>query len=335
MERILLAYAGDRSTIPWLRSARAAEVIALVADVGQGPTLEDVRDRALALGAARAHVIDVREELARDFILPALQAGAFDRDPALAQALVRAVVARHAVAIASIEGAKAIAHGARGAGRDAFARLLGSLDPNLAVIAPDRSGAADDEAMANIWGRSIAAVAGADGSQDVPEDRYVLTKSPEEAPASAAHVEIAFEAGAPVSINGIVMSPVELIQSLETIAGAHAAGRSLRIGVGAASGGCEALEAPAAVVLHAAHRDLQRALTPPDLTRIASTLSLTYADLVEAGGWFTPSRRALQAFVTSVQAAVTGTVRIRLYKGDARVVSVQTAASAAPQPCKL
>jgi argininosuccinate synthase len=335
MERILLAYSGDRSSIPWLRSTRNAEVIALVADVGQGPALEDVRDRALALGATRAHVIDVREELAQDFILPALQAGAFERDPVVAHALVRAVVARHAVAIARIEGAEIIAHGAHGDGRASFARLINAIDPEFEVVAAGGSAAEAREGMANIWGRSIRADGAVHSHGDVPEDRFALTKSAEEAPESAAHVEIAFEAGVPVNINGIVMSPVELIQSLETIAGAHAAGRLLHIEDASGGRSNDLIEAPAAVVLHAAHRDLQRAVTSADLNRISASLALTYAQVVESGGWFTPAREALQAFVSRVQQPVTGIVRVRLYKGDVRVVRVQAAARDVPQPCKL
>ena len=362
MERILLACSGDLPSsvaLALLRETQPAEVIALVVDVGQGRQLEDVRDRAIALGAVRAHVIDAREGLARDVILPALQAGALDdRRPHLVSALARPAIARQLIEIARIEGATAVAHASAG-DRPALAELLRSLDPSIKVLAPlvaaGVTRAADllafarqrgipiplgvstsDRIDANIWGRTVASAAPNGDWPSPVEDQYLLTRAPEEAPDEGAFVEIEFARGVPVRINGVSMSLVELIQSLETIAGSHGAGRLLQIdGHTDEAPVRRIVEAPAAVVLHAAHRDLQRTVIPADLDRLASALSSSYGDLIADGGWFTASRSALDAFVAYVQQAVSGVVRLKLFKGGWRVVDVHAAVPTDAQTCKL
>jgi argininosuccinate synthase len=353
MERIVLAFSGGLDTsvaIPWLAEKHGAEIVTLTVDLGQGQEVEDIRERAMAIGAARAHVVDARDEFARAFLMPALQAGAIyeGRDP-LAIALGRPLLAKHLVEIARIENATSIAHGFTAKGNDQV-RLevsVRALDPDLAVIAPARvwemtrpeevayarqrgipvpaSAERPYSTDVNLWGRSIACGQLEDPWLEAPEDVFELTRSPADAPATAAYVEISFEQGVPIAINGIEMGLVELIQSLETIAGSHGVGRidlmeNRLVGIKARA----IHEAPAAVVLHAAHADLQRFVTPRQLDRLASELSVTYADLVSDGLWFTQTREALDAFVANVQARVSGIVRMKLYRGDCRVVGRQS-----------
>ena len=349
MERIVLAYSGGLDTsvaIPWLAERYGAEVIALTLDMGQGRELEQIRERALATGAVRCHVLDVREEFARDYILPALQAGAIyeDRYP-LATSLGRPLIAQKLVEIAEMEKATAIAHGSTGKGNDQVRLDVSAraLNPKIRVIAPAREwnmSRSDEIEYAkkrgipvpatkaspystdeNLWGRSIECGVLEDPWTEPPEEIYALTKSPADAPNVPAYVEIEFMRGVPTEVNGVAMPFPELIGSLETIAGAHGVGRidmleNRLVGIKSR----EIYEAPAAVVLHAAHRELENMVTPRDLQRVKRRLSLVYADLVYDGLWFTQMRDALDAFVASVQQRVTGTIRLKLFKGDCRVV---------------
>ena len=349
MERIVLAYSGGLDTsvaIPWLRERYGAEIVAVTMDLGQGKELEAVRDRALAAGAVRAHVLDLRETFAADFILPALKADAIyeDRYP-MATALGRPLIAQKLVEIAGIEHATAVAHGCTCKGNDQV-RLdvtTRALDPTLRVIAPAREwGMTRPEEMAyakergipvpvtlgspystdsNLWGRSIECGVLEDPWQEPPEDIYTLTKSPADCPDEPAYVEISFERGVPTGINGVAMPLLELFASLGTIAGAHGVGRidvveNRLVGIKSR----EVYEAPAAVVLHTAHKELQKLVTARDLDRFARTVSGKYADVVYDGLWFTPLREALDAFVEAVQERVVGTVRLKLFKGDCRIV---------------
>ena len=349
MERIVLAYSGGLDTsvaIPWLKEKYNADIIAVTMDLGQGKELEEVRDRALATGAVRAHVLDVREEFARDYILPALKADAIyeDRYP-MATSLGRPLIAQKLVEIAEIEQATAIAHGCTGKGNDQV-RLdvtTRALNPKLKVIAPARDwGMTRPQEIeyararnvpvpatvdspystdSNLWGRSIECGVLEDPWREPPEDIYTLTKSPADCPDEAAYVEITFERGVPSAINGVQMPLVDLVSSLGTIAGAHGAGRIDMVEnrlVGIKSR--EIYEAPAAVVLHAAHKELQKLVTTKDLERLGRFVSQQYADIVYNGLWFTPTREALDAFVEKVQERVTGVVRLKLFKGDCRIV---------------
>jgi argininosuccinate synthase len=348
MPRVVLAYSGGVDTsvaIPWLIEHHQAEVVTVTLDLGQGLELEEVRDRALASGAVRAHVLDSRDAFAHDFIRPALQARAIyeDRYP-LATALGRPLVARQLVAIARLEDATAVAHGAgRGQDRARLETAVRALDPSLEVLAPARlSGQTRAEAVdyarrrgvalpataespyridRNLWGRSIAGGALDDPWREPPDDVYAITRAASDGPAEAAYVEIEFESGVPIALNGVGMSLVELVQSLETIAGAHGVGRVDMIEnrlPGAKSR--EVYEAPAAVVLHAAHRELQTFVTPRDLERLTSEIAVAYADLVYNGQWHSPMREAMDALVAKVQERVTGVIRVRMFRGDCRVV---------------
>jgi argininosuccinate synthase len=349
MERIVLAYSGGLDTsvaIPWLAEHLGAEVVAITLDLGQGRELADVRERALALGAVRAHVVDAREEFARDYILPALKAGAvYEGRYALATALGRPLIAKHLVKIAEMEGATTIAHGCTGKETDQVRLEVSAraLNPAIKVVAPARSWGMtrQDEIEyarrcdipvpvttsspysidANLWGRSIQCGVLEDLWREPPEEIYALTKAPADCPDAPAYVEIDFERGVPHAVNGVSMPFVELIASLETIAGAHGIGRVDMVEnrlVGIKSR--EVYEAPAATVLHLAHRELEDLVVARDLERLKRDLGRAYADLVYDGLWFTPTREAIDAFVETVQARVTGTVRLRLLKGDCRVV---------------
>jgi argininosuccinate synthase len=349
IKRIVLAYSGGLDTsvaIPWLAEKYGAEIIAVTLDIGQGEDLTNVRERALALGAVRAHVIDAREEFARDYVMRALQARAIYEDGyPLASALARPLIAKHLVAIARMEGAPAVAHGCTGKDNDQVGLDISvrALDPSLTLIAPARDWemsrsdeieyarvrnipvpvtiASPYSVDSNLWGRSVECGVLEDAWTEPPDDIYTLTRAPQHCPDEPAYIEIDFERGVPVRANGIDMALVELIESLETIAGAHGVGRIDMIEnrlMGIKSR--EVYEAPAASVLHAAHRELEKLVITRDLERIKQDMGRVYADAVYNGLWFSPTREAIDAFVAAIQPRVTGCVRLKLFKGDCRVV---------------
>jgi argininosuccinate synthase len=349
MNRILLAYSGGLDTtiaIPWLREHYDAEVIAVTVDLGQGLELASIHERALAAGAVRAHIVDARDEFVKRFILPALQAGAVyeDRYP-LATALGRPLLAQRLVEIARMEAATAVAHGCTGIHNDQvrLENSIRALDPTLEIIAAaqawtmthdqkieyagSRNVSVPDAAAGgysidtNLWGRAIASGGLEDAWVEPPEEIYTLTRSPQESPDQPAYVELDFEAGVPVRANGVDMSLLELIESLEIIAGAHGVGR-IDVVENRLAGikEREVYEAPSAVVLHTAHKELEKLVIPRDLERVKHDLSRIYADLVYSGEWFSHTRETIDAFVAAVQPRVTGSVRLKLFKGDCRIV---------------
>ena len=349
MTPIILAYSGGLDTsvaIPWLKEKYGAPIIAVSLDLGQGRELNQIRERAMSTGAIRCHVLDVREEFARDYILPALQADAlYEQRYPLATALSRPLIAKKLVEIAHMENAQAIAHGCTGKGNDQVRIDVSAraIDPRIQVIAPAREwGMTRPEEIAyararnvsvpstiaspystdqNLWGRSVECGVLEDPWSEPPDDIYSLTKSPSEAPALPAYVEIGWQDGVPTTVNGVEMGLVELIDSLETIAGVHGVGRIDMVEnrlVGIKSR--EVYEAPAGVLLHQAHRELEGFVIPRDLQRVKTRLSQEYADLVYNGLWFSPTRSAIDAFVQDVQRRVTGTIRLKLYKGSCHVV---------------
>ena len=349
MERIVLAYSGGLDTsvaVPWLADKYDAEVVAVTMDLGQGKELDDIRERALAVGAVRAHVVDVREEFAQGYILPALQAGAiYEGRYPLATALGRPLITKKLVEVAEFENAGIIAHGCTGKGNDQVRIDVSAraLSPAIRVIAPARewgmtrpdeieyarargipvpaSVESPYSTDTNLWGRSIECGVLEDPWTEPPDDIYALTKSPMECPDVPAYVEVEFEAGVPTKVNGVAMPLTELVNSLETIAGAHGVGRIDMVEnrlVGIKSR--EIYEAPAATVLHTAHRELEALVVPKDLERLKDDLGRAYADLVYNGLWFTPAREAIDAFVAKVQERVSGSTRLKLYRGDCRVV---------------
>ena len=354
MERIVLAYSGGLDTsvaVRWLAERYDAEIVTVTMDLGQGKELDDVRERALAVGAVRAHVVDVREEFARDYVLPALQAGAvYEGRYPLATALGRPLIAARLVEIAKFENAGIIAHGCTGKGNDQVRIDVSAraLAPAIRVVAPAREwdmtrpdeieyarahgipipASVDNpySTDANLWGRSIECGVLEDPWTEPPEEIYALTRAPTECPDVPAYVEVEFEAGVPTKVNGVAMPLGELINSLDTIAGAHGVGRidmleNRLVGIKSR----EIYEAPAATVLHTAHRDLEALVIPRDLERLKHDMGRTYADLVYNGLWFTPAREAIDAFVAKVQERVNGTARLKLYRGDCRIVGRRSA----------
>jgi argininosuccinate synthase len=303
MQRIVLAYSGGLEgtvAIPWLAEKHRAEVVTLTLDFGSAQDLEEVRERALAAGAVRAHVLDVRDEFARGYVLPALKADAAREGGfAIGGALAGALIAAKLIEIASLEQAQAIAHGCTtGSHRQWLNAPARALNPSLAILAPGP-------------GRRV-------GFQDTglaPADAAVPGRVPVAGPVGAsldeaASVELTFERGVPVAINAVAMPLVELMASLGTIASAHGVGSGRSGGI---------FEGPAAVVLQAAHRELQCLMTP-DAERFSRLASAQYADLVRHGLWFSPLREALDAYVEKLQERVTGVIVAKLFKGVCDVI---------------
>lgn len=338
---IVLAYSGGlQSTvaIPWLIDRHAADVVAVALDLGQPTDLAEIHDRALAAGAARAHVIDAREEFVRDFAWPALRADAMaeGRYP-MATALSRPLIAQKLVEIARIEGATVVVHGSAGRDRLRLDRPLATLDPSLTTIASaecmtaaqvdeyaDRLGRSRptdgaDRVDANLWGRTVGRPAD-DGSAEPPESAFTLSRSLARTPAEPATVALTFERGTPTGINGVTMTPAELVESLSTIAGEHGAGRFDRV-KHRGDGACSRVlhEAPAAAVLHHARRELESLASSENLHRFQPAVSAAYAGVLRSGEWFGPLRHGLDAYLASTQAGVSGTVRVKLFKGHSHI----------------
>ncbi|MCI0778396.1 MAG: argininosuccinate synthase [Chloroflexi bacterium] len=345
---IVLAYSGGLDTsvaVRWLMEHYDAEVATLTLDLGGPVDLEGARKRALAIGAVRADVLDAREEFVRDFVWPALQAGAlYEGVYPLATALGRPLIAKHLVRVAVEEQAFAIAHGCTGKGNDQvrFDVSAAALAPQIKVIAPAREwgmSRAEEIAYArerdlpldlnkrspysvdeNLWGRSVEAGDLEDPWVEPPEEAYAWTVSADGAPDEARYVEIAFRQGVPTSVDGEELGGVALIELLNEAAGSHGVGRIDHVEnrlVGIKSR--EVYEAPAAVVLHQAHRALEALCLTKDQSRFKERLAQEYADVVYNGLWFSSHRRDLDAYVASSQRHVSGTVRVRLHKGASTV----------------
>ncbi|HLJ69280.1 MAG TPA: argininosuccinate synthase [Chloroflexota bacterium] len=349
MTRVVLAYSGGLDTsvaIRWLMESYNLEVVTLTADLGGDIDLEAARRKALQVGAVDAYVIDAREQFARDFVLPALQADAlYEGQYPLATALARPLIAQLMVDVAHRSGATLIAHGCTGKGNDQvrFDVATTALAPELKVIAPIRewrmsreeeieyarqhdipvpvtagSPYSTDE---NLWGRSVECGVLEDPNQEPPEDAYAWTVSPLDAPGEPLYLEIGFEGGVPVRCNGSQVGLLDLIQTLSSLGGRHGVGRIDMIEnrlVGLKSR--ELYEAPAAVILHAAHRAVEDLTLARDSLRFKEMVMPIYADLVYNGLWFGALRRDLAAYVASSQQHVTGAVRLKLFKGVCTVV---------------
>ncbi|MBL76224.1 MAG: argininosuccinate synthase [Chloroflexi bacterium] len=348
-DKIVLAYSGGLDTsvaIRWLQEHYNAEIATLTMDLGGKVDLETSRQRALDIGAIRADILDAREEFIEEYVWPALQAGAlYEGVYPLATALGRPLIAKHLVRIALEESAFAIAHGCTGKGNDQvrFDVSATALAPSMKVIAPAREwGMTRDDEIEyaqkrqipleinkrsaysvdeNLWGRSIEAGDLEDPWREPPEDAYAWTVSIPNAPDSAKYIEITFENGLPVALDGVVLKSVSLIEKLNEIAGNHGVGRIDHIEnrlVGIKSR--EIYEAPAGVVLHQAHKSLEQMCLSKEQTRFKERISQEYADLVYNGLWFTSHRKDLDAYVKNSQAHVNGVVRIRLHKGSSTIV---------------
>jgi argininosuccinate synthase len=343
-KRVVLAYSGGLDTsvaIGWIAESTGADVVCVAADVGQGgEDLEAVRQRALDCGAVESEVLDLRSEFAEEFCLPALRANALylERYP-LVSALSRPLIAKHLVAAARKHGADTVAHGCTGKGNDQvrFEVGIGALAPDLDVIAPVRdSGMTRDKAIAfaeekglpidqskrspysidqNLWGRAVETGFLEDPWNPPIEDLYAYTSAPGD---SSDEVVIAFEEGVPTAIDGADVSVLDAILQLNTRAGAQGVGRLDLVEdrlVGIKSR--EVYEAPGAITLIAAHRELEDLAVERDLRRFKFGVEQRWTELVYDGLWYSPLKRALDEFVNSSQRHVTGEIRVRLSGGAA------------------
>ena len=349
-EKIVLAYSGGLDTtvaVKWLIESRGFDVIALTVDLGSQPNLPAIRQRALKAGAGRVYVLDARRPFVERFCWPALQAGAlYQGQYPLATALGRPLIAQLLVEVAKREGATWVAHGSTGKGNDQvrFDVAVAALAPDLKVLAPLRDGMAmtREEEIAyaaaknldievkpdspysideNLWGRSIEAGVLEDALLMPPEDAFVWTSSVDNAPASPQLLELSFERGVPTALDGNPVDAVALVSELNRVGGRHGVGRIDMIEdrfVGIKSR--EVYEAPAAVILHQAHRALEDLVLDAEAGRFKTSVAQEYARLVYQGKWFTSHRRDLDAYVASTQRMVSGTVRVKLHKGSAQIV---------------
>ncbi len=345
MPKVVLAYSGGLDTsvaIRWMKENYGMDVYAVAIDLGEERDYAGIRQKALDVGAVGAEVIDAKEEFARDFIFPALKANAVyeDRYP-LSTALGRPLIAKLVGQAAVREKADAVAHGSTGKGNDQvrFEVTWACLFPRLRQLAPIRDwGMSREEEIdyakqhaipvpvdkqspysydTNLWGKSAEAGPLEDPWAEPPADVHQWTKDPGEAPDEPAYLEIGFESGAPVSLDGEEFSPAAMIGRLNSVAGEHGVGRVDMIEnrlVGIKSR--ETYECPAAAVLLAAHRDLEGLCLERELAHYKRMIELKYSEIVYYGLWYSPLRRALDAFMDATQENVTGTVRVKLHKGN-------------------
>ncbi len=348
---VVLAYSGGLDTsaiVPWLREQYGASVLCFAADVGQGTDeLGGLVEKAKRSGAVDCVIEDLREEFVRDFVFPTLRAGAvYARTYLLGTAMARPVTAAHQVTLAQRAGAQAVAHGCTGKGNDQvrFELTYAALAPGLQVIAPWRQwqfrGREDLIAYVkakgipvqatlekpystdrNLWHCSHEGGILEDPSKEPPEHIFLVTADPLEAPDLPSLVEIGFEEGTPVSVNNVPLGPVELLETLNAVAGEHGVGRADVVEdrlVGMKSRGV--YETPGGTLLFAAHRELEQLVLDRRTLRLKDEVALRYADLLYDGRWWTPEREALDALVTATQKHVAGSVRLKLYKGGLAVV---------------
>lgn len=350
VKKVVLAYSGGLDTsiiIPWLKENYGCEVIAFAADVGQMEELNGLEEKAVATGASKCYVEDLRKPFVEEYIWPTLKAGAvYEGQYLLGTSFARPLIAKRQVEIAAAEGADAVAHGCTGKGNDQvrFELTFKAMNPKLTVIAPWRDWdiRSREDAIAYAEERNIPITATKEkiysndrniwhishegGDLEDPwnmprKEMFILTQSPEEAPDKPVVIEIEFEKGAPVALDGQRMAAVPLLSELNKVAGTHAIGRADIVEnrlVGMKSRGV--YETPGGTLLYAAHRELENLVLDRDTMHFKEMLAPKYAELVYNGAWFTPLREALDAFVQSTQQHVTGTVRLKLYKGNIIVV---------------
>ncbi len=347
-QRVVLAYSGGLDTsvaIRWLKD-KGLDVVTLTIDVGQPADLAAVQRKAEATGARKAYVVDARKEFAEDYIAPALKANAmYEGQYPLSTALARPLIGKLLVDIARKEGAAFVAHGCTGKGNDQvrFDLCTTALAPDLQVIAPARewnmtreqeieyakangipvpaTKASPYSTDENLWGRSVECGVLEDPAIEPPEEAFEWTTSPLAAPNEPAYVNLRFEGGVPVALNGTAMDLLGIIEKLNRLAGAHGVGRidhveSRVVGIKSR----EVYECPAATVLVKAHQALEAMVLPRDVLDFKRSVEGRYAILIYDGLWFTPLREALDAFVEDTQERVTGEVSVKLFKGSATVV---------------
>ena len=347
--KVVLAYSGGLDTsiiIPWLNENYGLDVIAMVADVGQGEDIDAVVEKAYKTGAKKVIVRDLRDEFIREYVYPTVKAGAIYEDKyLLGTSIARPVIAKHQVEVALEEGATSVAHGCTGKGNDQvrFEHAYQALAPELKVIAPWREWtlksredcldyaeahgipvAASREKIhsrdRNIWHVSHEGGELEDANNAPFDSTWTMTRSPKDAPDKEETVEIGFQQGEPVSVDGMKLEPVQLVELLNEIGARNAIGRIDLVEnrfVGIKSRGC--YETPGGTLIVLAHRELEALALDRDVKHYKQHVSLRYAELVYNGLWFTPLREALDAFVLNTQQHVTGTVKLSLYKGNVSI----------------
>ncbi|NLN06087.1 MAG: argininosuccinate synthase [Firmicutes bacterium] len=349
MKKIVLAYSGGLDTsvaIHWLKEKYQAEIIAMSADVGQEEELAPLKEKALASGASKIYIEDLREEFMRDFVFPLIKSGAlYEQQYLLGTAIARPVIAKRLVEVAEKEGAEAVAHGATGKGNDQvrFELTVKALAPHLHIIAPWREWEIRSREDAidyankygipvpvtkekpysmdrNLWHISYEGGILEDPAVEPDKDMFLLSVDPEDAPDTPEYVEIGFVSGEPVSVNGKDLAPVELLTELNTIAGRHGIGRvdmvEIRL-VGMKSRGV--YETPGGTLLYFAHKQLESLTLDRETMHFKEMAAVKYGELVYYGLWYTPLREALDAFINVTQKNVTGSIRLKLYKGNISV----------------
>jgi len=350
VKKVVLAYSGGLDTsviVKWLIDTYGCEVICYAADVGQEEELDGLEEKAINTGASKCYIEDLKEEFVTDYIYPAIKANAiYENRYLLGTSLARPIIAKRQIEIAQKEGADAVCHGATGKGNDQvrFELAFKALAPEISIIAPwriwdlnSRSLLFDYASKHNIplpitkdkpysMDRNLLHISYEGGVLEDPfkepdEDMFILTSSPEKAPDKAQYIDIDFKEGIPVALDNKAYGPVELMQKLNKIAGTHGVGRidivENRL-VGIKSRGV--YETPAGTVLLMAHRDLESITLDRDTQHLKDKLSIDYAILAYNGQWFAKRREALDAFMNETQKNVTGTVRMKLYKGSCAVV---------------
>ena len=350
VKKVVLAYSGGLDTsviLRWLKETLGCEVVAFCADLGQGEELKAVRAKALKIGAAKVYIEDLREAFVRDCLFPMLRANAlYEGGYLLGTAIARPLIARRQIEIAKREGADAVAHGATGKGNDQvrFELTYRALNPAVTVIAPWREWAfrsrrelieyARDQGIPvtatkakpysidrNLFHVSYEGGVLEDPWQEAPEEIFQMTVAPEKAPAKPAYVELDYEQGNPVAVNGKRLSPAALLARLNALGGAHGVGRVDLVEnryVGMKSRGV--YETPGGTILHAAHRAVESLTLDREVLHLRDSLIPRYAEMVYDGYWYAPEREMLQAAMDEAQREVTGTARLKLYKGACTVV---------------
>lgn len=346
VKKVVLAYSGGLDTsviVPWLRNNYGCEVLCFCADLGQEEELDGLEEKAIASGASKLYVRDLREEFLNDFVFPTLRAGAvYEREYLLGTSFARPLIAKHMVEIAALEQADAVAHGCTGKGNDQvrFEVSTMALNPKLKTIAPwrewDIRGREDALAYAEEFrvpvshtekdiysrDRNIFHLSHEGGLLENPWNEpenlmYQLTSAPEDAPDDGEYIEIGFERGNPVSLNGEAMSAVDLFVALNELGGRHGIGRTDIVEnrlVGMKSRGV--YETPAGTIVHRAHQLLESICLDKHTMQYKDMVAPKYAELVYNGMWYSKLREALDGFVAVTQETVTGTVRLKLYKGN-------------------
>jgi len=355
VKKVVLAYSGGLDTsviVSWLRENYHCEVICFTADIGQGEETSDLAERARASGASKLILRDLREEFAREYLWPLIRSGAiYERKYLLGTSVARPLIAKHQVQVAEQEGADAVAHGCTGKGNDQvrFELTYTALNPRLKIIAPWRewdirsrqdavnylqshgyqvpasSGSSLYSRDRNLWHLSHEG-GPLENANTPPEDSlYQLSVLPQQAPEEPEEVEIAFEAGNPVAVNGQALSPARIVETLNALGGKHGIGQVDLVEnrlVGMKSRGV--YETPGGTLLYAAHQELESITLDRDTLHYKDLVAQRYAELVYFGQWFTPLREALDAFFAKTQECVTGSIKLKLYKGNVFVTGRQS-----------